>query len=74
MIKTVSVDLKNIKLDQFLKWSNVVSSGGEAKILISSGKIKVNGIIEYKRGLQLLEGDIIEIEKEGSFKIAPSRE
>ena len=46
-----------MKLNQFLKWHNVVSSGGEAKILINSGQIKVNGEIERKRGRKLVKGD-----------------
>ena len=46
-----------MKLDQFLKWHNVVSSGGEAKILINSGQIKVNGEIEKRRGRKLVQGD-----------------
>jgi len=28
-----------VKLDQFLKWQNLVSSGGEAKIFIKSGSV-----------------------------------
>ena len=46
-----------MKLDQFLKWKNLVSSGGEAKILIKSGAVKVNGIIENRRGRKLKKGD-----------------
>ena len=46
-----------MKLDQFLKWHNVVSSGGEAKILIKSGQVKVNGVLEIKRGRKLVKGD-----------------
>ena len=46
-----------MKLDQFLKWHNVVSSGGEAKFLINSGKVKVNGEIEIRRGRKLVKGD-----------------
>ena len=46
-----------MKLDQFLKWKNLVSSGGEAKFLIKSGSIKVNGIIETRRGRKLKRGD-----------------
>ena len=46
-----------MKLNQFLKWHNVVSSGGEAKFLIISGQIKVNGEIEKKRGRKLVKGD-----------------
>ena len=46
-----------MKLDQFLKWHNIVSSGGEAKFIIKSGLVKVNGQIELKRGRKLLKGD-----------------
>ncbi len=48
-----------MKLDQFLKWKNLVSSGGEAKIIIKSGSIKVNGVIETRRGRKLKRGDKI---------------
>ena len=46
-----------MKLDQFLKWHNLVSSGGEAKHLIKSGQVSVNGQIEKKRGRKLTQGD-----------------
>ena len=46
-----------MKLDQFLKWKNLVSSGGEAKILIKSSNVKVNGEIETRRGRKLNKGD-----------------
>ena len=46
-----------MKLDQFLKWHNYVSSGGEAKTLIISGNVKVNGKIEKRRGRKLVKGD-----------------
>ena len=46
-----------MKLDQFLKWQNIVSSGGEAKIIIKSGSVKVNGQIETRRGRKLSKGD-----------------
>ena len=48
-----------MKLDQFLKWNNIVSSGGEAKMLIISGQVSVNGVIENKRGRKLKIGDVI---------------
>ena len=46
-----------MKLDQFLKWKNLASSGGEAKIFIKSGFVKVNGVIETRRGRKLNKGD-----------------
>ena len=46
-----------MKLDQFLKWKNLVSSGGEAQVIIKSGSVKVNGVIETRRGRKLIKGD-----------------
>ena len=46
-----------MKLDQFLKWHNFVSSGGEAKTFIKTGNVKVNGEIETRRGRKLMKGD-----------------
>ena len=46
-----------MKLDQFLKWNNLVSSGGEAKYYINGGEVKVNGEIEKRRGRKLIHGD-----------------
>ena len=48
-----------MKLDQFLKWNNIVSTGGEAKMLINSGQVSVNGEIEKRRGRQLNTGDVV---------------
>ena len=51
--------LKTMKLDQFLKWNNIVSTGGEAKMLINSGQVSVNGEIEKRRGRKLKIGDLV---------------
>ena len=48
-----------MKLDQFLKLVGVVQTGGEAKLIIRSGKITVNGIVENRRGRKLFYGDQI---------------
>ena len=48
-----------MKLDKFLKWKNLVSTGGESKVFIKSGSVKVNGEIETKRGRKLSKGDKI---------------
>ena len=53
-----------MKLDQFLKWKGFVSTGGEAKQLINTGFIKVNGIVETRRGRKLHPGDQIYIDNE----------
>ena len=46
-----------MKLDQFLKWHNFVSSGGEAKVFIKSGDVKVNGEVDKRRGRKFIKGD-----------------
>ncbi len=68
VIKEVKIITEYIKLDQFLKYQGIASTGGEAKFIISEGKVKVNGDIEYSRGRKLVPRDIIEYEKE-RFKI-----
>lgn len=47
----------SIKLDQFIKWVGAVQTGGEAKLLIQDGRVKVNGKVELQRGRKLVEGD-----------------
>ena len=53
-----------IKLDQFLKLANMVESGGQAKVLIQGGQVKVNGEVETRRGRKLRQGDTVEFEGE----------
>ena len=53
-----------ITLGQALKAANVVGTGGEAKVLIQTGEVRVNGKIETRRGLKLRGGDVIEVEDE----------
>lgn len=50
---------ETIKLDQFLKLAQVVQSGGQAKLLIQSGQVMVNGAVETRRGRKLRPGDVV---------------
>lgn len=52
---------KVIQLDQFLKLVGLVSTGGQAKILIQSGEVRLNGVVELRRKKKIREGDIVEI-------------
>ncbi len=38
-----------------------MGSGGEAKILVQTGEVLVNGEVETRRGRQLREGDVVEV-------------
>jgi len=50
-----------IRLDDFLKLSGLVGSGGEAKLRVQSGEVTVNGEIETRRRKQLTAGDVVEL-------------
>ena len=50
-----------ITLGQALKAANLVGSGGEAKVLVQAGEVRVNGEVETRRGRQLKEGDVVEV-------------
>jgi ribosome-associated protein len=55
----INMEGETIKLDQFLKLSGIVQTGGEAKLLIQNGEVKVNGTVEVRRGRKLMAGDRI---------------
>ena len=50
-----------IKLQDLLKFANLVSTGGEAKIIIQEGEVKVNGEVCTMRGKKIRPGDIVEL-------------
>ncbi len=61
-MEKISISTEFIKLDQFLKYANVVESGGVAKIVINDGLVKVNGEVCTQRGKKLRVNDVIEFE------------
>ncbi|MFZ5649121.1 MAG: RNA-binding S4 domain-containing protein [Bacillota bacterium] len=58
-----------IKLDQFLKWAGVSLSGGQAKILIQTGMVRVNGEEVRSRGRMLADGDVVSINEHGVYRV-----
>jgi ribosome-associated protein len=48
-----------IRLGQLLKAAGLIESGGEAKSVLASGAVTVNGDVETRRGRQLVAGDVI---------------
>ncbi|MCM1055182.1 MAG: RNA-binding S4 domain-containing protein [Bacteroides sp.] len=53
-----------IKLEQFLKLSSAVSTGGEAKQAINGGLVKVDGEICTMRGKKLRGGERVEFDSD----------
>jgi len=50
-----------IQLDQFLKLQGLVGTGGQAKMLIQGGEVRVNGEMETRRRRKLKLGDVVEV-------------
>ena len=46
-------------LGQLLKAAGLAGSGGEAKHLVQSGSVRVNGEVEVRRGRRLQPGDLV---------------
>lgn len=53
----------SIKLDQFLKVVGVTQTGGQAKLIIQAGKVKVNGVVETRRGRKLVPSDHVMVQE-----------
>lgn len=68
-MKEISIDTDYIKLDQFLKLAGIAQTGGQAKIIISEGNIKVNNEVIFQRGKKIRKNDIIEIDDYGAFVV-----
>ncbi len=56
----VEITTEYIKLQDALKFANVVYSGGEAKTVILEEQVKVNGEVCTMRGKKLRPGDRVE--------------
>ena len=50
-----------LRLDQFLKLVGITGTGGQAKLLIQAGEVKVNGRLETRRRRKLAPGDIVDV-------------
>ena len=53
----VAITTEYIKLQDAMKYANIVYSGGEAKTLILESQVKVNGEVCTMRGKKLRNGD-----------------
>jgi len=60
--KKIKIKELPIRLGQFLKLANLVQDGFEAKLRIQNGEVRVNSILEVRRGRQLSHLDKITID------------
>ena len=64
MAREIQIRGDMIRLGELLKLAGVVSTGGEAKALLGSVEVLVNGEPEARRGRQLRHGDEVRVEDE----------
>ncbi|WP_069999901.1 RNA-binding S4 domain-containing protein [Cellulosilyticum sp. I15G10I2] len=67
-MKEITITTEFIKLDQLMKFTNMVQSGGEAKLLIAQGLVLVNDEICTQRGKKIRSGDLVEFDGE-TYKV-----
>ena len=60
IMEKIEIQTEYIKLDAFLKFAALVGTGGEAKMLIADGFVKVNGEVCTMRGKKLVPGDVVD--------------
>lgn len=58
-VEEIPITTEFIKLQDFLKFANVVESGGMAKNVIQDGEVQVNGEVCTMRGKKLRPGDTV---------------
>lgn len=56
-MKTIIIHTEFIKLQDLLKFANLVESGGEAKERIQAGEVAVGGEVCLMRGKKIRPGD-----------------
>ena len=61
-VQELAISTEYIKLQDAMKFANIVMSGGEAKQLIQEEQVKVNGEVCTMRGKKLREGDTFSFE------------
>ena len=57
---TFNLEGEFIPLIQLLKATDLVSSGGEAQMVVTNGWVKYNGETDYRKRLKVRKGDVIE--------------
>ena len=62
MREKIFINTDFIKLDTLLKLSGVACTGGQAKVLVQTGKVSVNGQVCTLRGKKFFPGDFFTFE------------
>ncbi|MDD5953390.1 MAG: RNA-binding S4 domain-containing protein [Oscillospiraceae bacterium] len=61
-VAQIGIDTEFIRLDALLKLAGAVGTGGQSKLLIQDGQVKVNGEVCTMRGKKMRPGDRAELD------------
>lgn len=56
----VLINREPVELYKVLKFEGLVGSGGEAKLVVDNGLVRLNGEVETRKRKKVVSGDIIE--------------
>ena len=62
-MEKIAIETEFIKLDALLKFAALVGTGGEAKLAIADGMVKVNGEVCTMRGKKIRPGDVVSFDR-----------
>jgi ribosome-associated protein len=57
---SIAIKTETIRLSQMLKLADAVQDGAEANFRIANEEVRVNGVVEIRRGRKLRNGDQVE--------------
>ncbi|HAN26867.1 MAG TPA: RNA-binding protein [Haliea salexigens] len=63
-MRTIDITREPVELYKILKFEGLVTTGGEAKLLIGDGQVRVNGEVETRKRRQMRDGDTIDFRGE----------
>ena len=69
MQTVVFITSEYITLGQFLKFENIIESGGNVKFFLEEIPVYINNERDNRRGRKLYPGDVIVIDEVGEFVI-----
>ncbi len=60
----IEINKEPVELYKILKFEGLIGTGGEAKLVIDEGLVKVNGEVELRRRNKIRDGFVIEFNGE----------